>query len=411
MGQVNFQTVDNVFKTYFLPNRVERIGYEEQPTLEMLNKAENFYGRATAGLQFDVAYEAPAGMSADFATALANAGNGQYATFTVRRARYYQIINLDNETMEASASDDGAFIDLKKEETETGLKATTEKLGNGLFRNHGNAIGRANGVSTATVTLTNVDDIVNFRRGMKVQAATTDGTTGAVRSGQTSVIAVDRSLGKVTLAATFATDIPGITLTANGDFLFPSGDFGLGIYGFDSYIPATAPTAGDAVFVFDRSVDTRLSGIRYDGSALNISDAVMKGIAQGRREAGSGAFDEVIVNYDRLIDFSLDLGAKVQRKDDGTGNVGYDKIRISAGGKPVSVGADHNCQPNIAWVLTKRTWLWKGLGKTPRFFTQGSGTNFIVDPTADGVQVRCGWRGNLLCIAPGMNERITLPTT
>ena len=411
MGQVNFGTVDNAFHTYFLPNRVERIGYEEQPTLEMLSKAENFYGRAAAGLQFDVAYEAPAGLSFDFSTALANAGTGQYATFTVRRSRCYQIINLDNETMEGSADDSGAFVDLKKEEVETGLKATTERLGQGLFRNHGAAIGRANGLSGSVVTLTNPDDIVNFRRNMKVQTATTDGTTGAVRAGQTTVVSVDRSAGKVTLAATFAVDIPGITLTAGGDWIFPAGDFGLGIYGFDSYIPATAPTAGDAVFVFDRSVDTRLSGIRYDGSKLNISDAIMKGVAQGRREAGSGAFDFAILNYDRLIDFSLDLGAKVQRKDEGGANVGYDTIRVSAGGRPFTVGADHNCQPDICWVLTKRVWIWKSLGKTPRFFTQASGTNFIVDPTADGVQVRCGWRGNLLCLAPGLNERISLGTS
>jgi len=177
MGQVNFSTVDNVFKTYFFP-RMERIGYEEQPTLGMLPKDTNFYGRATAGLQFDIAYEVPAGMSADFNTALMNAGNGQYATFTIRRSRYYQIINLDNETMEASASDDGAYVDLKKEEVTTGIKATTEKLGNGLFRNHGGSIGRANGITGTTVTLLNAGDIVNYRRNMKINLATTDGTTG-----------------------------------------------------------------------------------------------------------------------------------------------------------------------------------------------------------------------------------------
>jgi len=409
MGQVNFATVDNVFKTYFFP-RMERIGYEEQPTLGMLPKDTNFYGRATAGLQFDVAYEVPAGMSADFNTALMNAGNGSYATFTIRRARYYQIINLDNETMEASASDDGAYVDLKKEEVSTGIKATTEKLGNGLFRNHGGSIGRANGLSTATVTLLNQGDIVNYRRNMKINLATTDGTSGSVRAGQTSVLSVDRPNGKITLAPTFAADIPGASLGAGGDFIFPAGDFGLGIYGFDSYIPAAAPSPGDAVFGFDRSVDTRLSGLRYDGSLLNISDAIIKALAQFRVEAGSGSIDTVITDYNRFADFSLDLGAKAMRKESGTGEVGYDTIKVHSGGRPVEVMADHNCQANIAWALTKRTWQWKSLGKTPRFFTEASGSNFVVDPTADGVQIRAGWRGNLLGLAPGLNGRITVPT-
>lgn len=410
MGQVNFSTVDNVFKTFFVP-RMERIGYEEQPTLGMLPKADNFYGRATGGLQFDVAYEAPAGMSADFNTAQMNAGNGQYATFTIRRARYYQIINLDNETMEASANDDGAYVDLKKEEVTTGVKATTEKLGNGLFRNHGGAIGRANGIAGAVVTLTNLGDIVNFRRNMFIALAITDGTTGVVRLGQTKVLSVDRSLGKITLAATFAADIPGGVLTASGDFIFPAGDFGLGIFGFDSYIPALAPTPGDAIFGFDRSVDTRLSGMRYDGSSLNISDAVLKGLAQFRVEGGSGSIDTVITDYNRFADFSLDLGAKAMRKESGTGEVGYDTIKVHAGGKPVEVMADHNCQANLAWCLTKKTWQWKSLGKTPRFFTEASGSNFVVDPTADGVQIRAGWRGNLLCLAPGLNGRIVVPVS
>lgn len=413
---MNFASVDNAFKIYFQPGRVERIGYEEQPTLEWIAKAENFYGRSINGLQFDVAYEAPAGLSSDFATALANAGNGSYATFTVSRRRYYSIVNLDNETMEASSGEpDGAFVDLKKEEVEQALKVTTMKLGNQLFRNHGGAIARANGLAGAVVTLLLPDDIVNFRRGMKVQFATTDGTSGAVRAGSTTVIGVNRSglTTSITLAATFATDVAGVTLTANGDFIFAAGDFGQAVNGFDSYIPATAPTAGDAVFVFDRSVDTRLSGMRYDGSGLNISDAVMKGLAQFRREGGSGAITDAIMNYDRFVDFSLDLGAKAQRPQTGEGEVGYDKIRIHAGGKPVSVFGDHNCQANLCWALTKRTWLWKGLGKTPRFFTQATsagGNLYMIDPTNDGVQVRTGWRGNLLCSAPGINGRITVPT-
>lgn len=403
MGQVNLTTVDNAYKNYFQPGRVERIGYEEQPTYAQLTKQENFYGRR---LEFDVKYEMHQG-SADFATALTNAGAGRYATFVVRRARYYLITNFDNESMEAAEDNSGAYLDVKKEETEDALKGTTERLGQGLFTNHGNSIGRANGISGSVVTLLNAEDIKNFRVGMKLQASTADGTSGAVKAGVATVSAVVRSGTTTTVTADFAS-IVGFVGTANGDFLFPEGDFGNGIYGFPSYIPTAAPSGGDAVFTFDRSVDTRLSGCRFDGSSMNISDAVVKGLAQMRREAGSNAFDWGITNHERFADLALDLGAKAMRDEAGTAEFGYDTIRIHNGGRVVKVNGDHNCTAADFWALTKRTWIWKGLKKTPRFFTQGN--NYVVDPTADGVQARVGWRGNLLCTGPGFNGRITVAT-
>jgi hypothetical protein len=404
MGQVNLTTVDNAYKNYFQPGRVERIGYEEQPTLAQITKQENFYGRR---LEFDVKYEMHGG-SADFPTALLYAGNGRYATFVVTRARHYLITNFDNESMEAAEDNSGAYLDVKKEETEDALKATTERLGQGLFGNHGNSIGRANGISSSTVTLLNAEDIKNFRVGGKLQAASTDGTSGSVRPGVATISAVSRSGTTCTVTADFSS-ITGFVGTANGDFLFPAGDFGLGIFGFPSYIPASAPSGGDSVFTFDRSVDTRLSGCRFDGSSMNIADAVVKGLAQMRREAGSSSFDWAVTNHERFADLSLDLGAKAMRDEAGTAEFGYDTIRIHNGGRVVKVTGDHNCAASDFWALTKRTWIWKGLKKTPRFFTQG--TNYIVDPSADGVQCRVGWRGNLLCVAPGFNGRITVATS
>lgn len=404
MGQVNLTTVDNAYKNYYQPGRVERIGYEEQPTLGQIAKQENFYGRR---LEFDIQYESTQG-SADFATAMLYAAAPRYATFVVSRARYYLVTNFDNESMEAAEDNSGAYLDVKKEHTDGVLKATTERLGQGLFGNNGNSIGRANGIVGSVVTLLNAEDIKNYRVGMKLQSATTDGTSGAVKPGVATVSAVARTGTTTTVTADW-TSIIGFTGTASGDFLFPAGDFGLGIFGFPSYIPAAAPSGGDSVFTFDRSVDSRLSGCRYDGSGVNIADAVVKGLAQMRREAGSSAFDWAICSHDRFADLSLDLGAKAMRDEAGTAEFGYDTIRVHNGGRVVKVTGDHNAAATDFWTLTKRTWIWKGLKKTPRFFT--SGTQYIIDPTADGLQARVGWRGNLLCTAPGFNGRITVATS
>ncbi|HEU5276840.1 MAG TPA: hypothetical protein VFU97_24500 [Xanthobacteraceae bacterium] len=349
--------------------------------------------------------------SFDFESALEGSNSSSDAQFRIPRARHYVILSLDTESMEASEDDDGAWIDLKKDEAEAAFSSSTQRLAHALFRNSGGAIGQRASINSNTVQLANVDDAVFFKKGMRLQAATTDGTSGSLRAGTfATVSAVNRQLGQIT-----APDWANITGFADNDFLFPKGNFGKGVFGFEAYIPKTAPTpgGGDSFTLsgLDRSADpSRLAGMRFDGSSMAIEEALIKGLAQFRREGGTGTIDTIWTNYDRFVEIGLALGSKAMRDEASTAEFGYDVIRVHAGGKPVTLMADHNCQPDTAWCLSKKTIVFRSLGPVPRFLQRSGGSELIVEPASDGYQMRLGWRGNNVMTMPGKNGRITLPT-
>lgn len=421
MGKSSISTLVNSFHQYFSPDRIVKIGYDEQPFVKWLNKLAKFPG---TDFQWPVRYDLMEG-SYDFQAALAGTDSSKDAGFRVPRARHYVILSLDAESMEASEDDDGAWIDLQKDETEAAFQSSTQRLAHACFRNSGGAVGRAGFVTGNDLYLANPDDIVFWKKGMLVQTSATDGVTGSVRAGTPFVVdKVNRRLGFVTSTTLanvvgFAGAAQGTGTAANpgsgpGDYLFPNGNFGKGIYGLEAYIPAVDPVGGDSFSLsgLDRSVDpNRLAGMRYDGSSMAIEEAILKGLAQFRREGGTGVIDTAWVNYDRFVELGMALGSKVTRDESASADFGYDVLRVHAGGRPITVMADANCQNDTMWCLTKKTLTFRSLGQVPRFITKpGVQQELIVEPTSDGFQLRIGWRGNLIMSAPGKNGRITLPT-
>src|SRR5690606_37988352 len=114
-------------------------------------------------------------------------------------------------------------------------------------------------ISTNTITLTEADDVRNFKIGMTlIASANADGSTP--RTGSAVVTAVDEDTGTVTVDSA-----AGITSFANSDYLFRKGDPGTCVDGLEVMFPLTAPTTGDSFRGVDRSVDVRrLAGCRVN---------------------------------------------------------------------------------------------------------------------------------------------------
>ena len=412
---VDLTSYQAMLKDYYSDARVEKFCYQEQPFWAWLPKAEDFGGKRYS---MPLQHETPVGISPTFADAQANKEGSSYDDFLVTRAKLYGLLSLDNESMDASDMNKGAWDKARLREAKDLFLSVAEKLGKAVFTNHGGAIGTIEAdpsgyTSGSTFTLANVDDVVNFKIGQHYQHAKTDGTSGAVGSSGVSITPtnIDRDTGVVTFdvvsGSLVVNDMGPLQGTPGTVYFFLRGGFGLGFAGVDSWIPASTSGLSTPFYTVDRSVDpTRMAGIRFDGTGYSAFDALEKGLARGRREEAMP--DTIWVNHERFTDFSIQLGAKVERPTVKLGPVGFDSIQIHSGGKPVKIMADRHVPYDVAYALTRSTWKFRSLKKAPRFLWGHNG-NVIPEATSDGIELRVGLYGNVFCNAPGRNIRIALP--
>jgi hypothetical protein len=168
---------------------------------------------------------------------------------------------------------------------------------------------------------------------MVLQASTANGG-GAVKAGSLTVVAVNRDSGVVTMSGNLSA---GIATIAQNDFVFAKGDYDAKVKGLQAWLPPTAPTSGDNFFSVDRSADvTRLAGIRFDGSAMPIEEALISAASRVAREGGKPT--HCFMNYSDYADLEKALGSKVQYIDlKATADVGFRGILINGPRGPIKV--------------------------------------------------------------------------
>ena len=88
--------------------------------------------------------------------------------------------------------------------------------------------------------------------------------------------------------------------------------------------------------------------------------------------------------------------------------IGFQSIVIDGDRGPIDVVAANKCQFAAAWGLELGTWVLASLGKATKILDE-DGQSILRQSSADGYEVRCAFRGNLGCYAPGFNVRVTLP--
>lgn len=409
MASLDLTSFDSILKTLYQGQKVEDMTYKNNPLLAMLKKEEDFYGK---NYPLPIQYGKPQGRSAALATAQTNATASKFEDFLLTRKSDHAVCTIDNETMEASENNAGAFTKAIKTEVDGILDSLTRSLAISLFRDASGYIGQVNAEPTETTstsfTLKSINDVVNFEVGqvINIWSAKTAGSQRSRNGSATSlaVSAVNRAAGTVT--CTGAYDSSG-TIAAD-DYIFVEGDRGAKIAGLESWLPETAPDS-TAFFSVDRSVDvTRLAGVRYDASALPIEDGLISALALGSRE---GAAPKVgFINPMKMADLVKSLGAKAQYQMAEAykrADIGFKAVVIQGPEGEVKLISDRNCPFNKCYLLDMDTWVLKSLGKVPRI-NDTDGQKMLRQATADGVEVRAVYRAQLGCSAPGKNIVVTL---
>lgn len=372
--------------------------YNDYPFLSLLPRDEMFFGES---MKIPLKYANSTGRSATFTTAQANQNYAKSVAFFLTRVSDYSIAQISNEAMEASENDPGAFVKLFKHEVDSAMKAAIQSEAIACAEDGEGTIAQISaGVTLASTTLTlrDIEEVVRFEVGMKIQFASAK-TGGSLRdSGAALTInAINRSTGVLTTSANLST-ITGITVN---DFIVIQGDFQAKLAGFEAWVPQTAPGA-TPFFGVDRTSDiTRLSGLRDDLSALPIEEALVKAMKLVHRE-GSNA-DYAFLNYAKFAELENALGSKVQYVDvNSPVGIGFRGIKVNSGKKPVTVLADITVPSNTLWVAQMDSWKLCSLKKSVRILDQDGNKSLRVS-NADSQEIRIGGYKNLACYAPGFN--------
>jgi hypothetical protein len=405
---LDLTSFDAALKEHYTDQRIQNMTYQDRPLLAMLSKSENFGGR---NLPVPIIFGNPQGRSATFATAQANKSDVQVEAFTITRKKDYGLASIDNETLEASKGDKNAFLEAAATQIDGVIDSVTDSLAISLFGSGSGTRGQVSAepstnASTFQVTLKDANDVVKFEKGMtlNIYSAETAGTkrTSDGTDDEWVITAVNRSSGVLTVAGSY--DASG-DIAAN-DYIFVEGDRGNMISGLRAWLPDSAPSA-TAFFGVDRSVDTdRLGGIRYDGSAQPIEEALVDAAARLAREGGRP--DVCFLSFSKWAELEKALGSKVQYVDiKAPAEVGFRGIMIHGPKGPIKVVADRACPNDRAFMLQMSTWKLHSLGAAPKILRTDSLT-MLREATSDSVEVRVGYYAQLSCNAPGYNANIQL---
>lgn len=396
-GAATIATLSKILKTKYDQRKLYTLMYPDAAFLATIRKDQNFGGNDA---RITLRYGRPQGGSMVFSTAQANKTSSNDGAFLLTRAKDYHVCSITAEALLAAKGNENAILDGVKAEMEGCTMMMKRSISAQLYRNGGGARARVASIATNVLTLTEPNDIVFFEVDMTVQFSAADGTSGSVRAGTTTITAVDRDNGKITLASAAA-----ITGLAANDYVFRNGDFGAAAKGLLAWLPETAPTSGDNFFGQDRSVDTtRLAGVRFAATAgASKEDTILDCAARLGREGGTP--DAVYLhNFDRA-DIVKSLSSKVEYdviKSTDNIPIGFKALVLQGDKGPLKLISDPNCPRGKFFMLQGDTWVIKSLGQLPQYANE-DGNEMLRESTSDQYEWRMRALWQLGCEAPGFN--------
>tara|TARA_R110000824_G_scaffold240999_1_gene429656 strand:- start:311 stop:1558 length:1248 start_codon:yes stop_codon:yes gene_type:complete len=405
-------TVSEALKEHYKPLRVKEMVYTNNPLLALMPKYEKFGGE---NMPIPIITTGPQRRSAVFGTGQDNTSLSKLHQFLLTRVKDYSFAVIEHEAIKASESNTDAFLRYATMEVDGAIHSLKRSLAVAMYRNGSGSVATVHGQDTAGTTpggssaliyLQKAADITNFEIGMDVRFyADSSGkpASGTERAGGPYTISkVDRS--GVNPFITFSGNVN--VAVVQGDHMVQDGDIDAKLYGLDAWLPTTVT---DSFFTVARTDDpTRLGGVKFDGSALPIEEALIGGASEIAREGG--APDHIFMDFASYSNLEKALGAKVQydKVKSSDASIGFDALVINGPRGRMKVIPDHNCLPDVAFMLQLDTWSLNTLGAAPQILDADGNGQMMRVSNLDAYEVRIGYYGNVACNAPGFNARIAL---
>jgi hypothetical protein len=410
----NFTNQDAVLKDTYDDREMLTQSYDKNPFFGMVDKE---IGEDAGGRRYvqAVEFENPGGASADYAKARLNATTSKYDAFILSTTQQHQYIRVEHRLMLASMRKPETFVKAL-DQFDRGFKSLGQKIGRRMYRTLGGSIGQLSIVSTTTTTLKFADDasIFNVQIGMKLAFSATDGTGTLLDAGDTVTVTkiahADRSF---TIDRDLATAIAGV---ATNSFVFPDGDYGVGISGLEDWLPVdnrTARLAATFNNVTRSDSETYLGGVFFDGSTTGSLD---EAIILLNAEIGNygGDIDTCLTNPRQIANLVLVKNSKIRIEssvtvkpvdsDGKTLTVGFKGFRILCGDKSAILMGDRSCPSTRLYELQMNTWRLWYTGNLINWQGEVYGEPRIkASRDNDDAEAMLDFYGNLGCRAPGFN--------
>ena len=394
-----------ILKQRYTKLQIQTLAYQSA-TLGLVPKDESGGGAAYNG---SIRSAVTTCRSADDTVAFGTGGSpSTYNMWTIPWKSSYAAANITGEAIDKADGNENSLVDALLGEFDGAFVALGMDLGATLFGNGGGAIGQIDQNSTlasTVITLADISAVVNFQKGMVLQASTDDGTGGAgVESGTVTLTKVDEMLGQLTASGNWTA---GIATIAHGDYLFAKGDYNAKFAGFGAWLPDANHRPSATLFMgVDRTASpVKLAGAYLDGGGAPKEETLIElAMLVGRT---GGKPDYCVCNP---VDYA-DLAKAMENRARIVTPEAYDAPTIVFSGFQVStpwgimtIISDVFCPKGKFYLLQLDTWLLGSIKGLPRVL--GSGVDdqtWLRQSGSDSYQMRAAYRAMLYGSAPGYN--------
>lgn len=414
-GMTRTEALPYLEEIYIKNALLDTLTFRKRPFLGILEKSESQAGGEW--IRVPVKYVDPQGRSVTFSNAQGNGTPTKRKAFQVTYRSNYAVASVDGDVIDDAKGNSVMIMDALTDEMNNAIDNLSNDVATEAFHSLGGARGQisaGSNVGTATITLATIEDVINFEVGQLLQASagTGDAAADSLRSAGATVTltAIDRLAGTLTASGNWSA---GIAAVAAGDYLFVQGDFKGKMAGLNSWVPAAAPSGGESFFGIDRSVDTRLGGLRLTTAVGSIDQVLIQAAGIGNRFRAQ--FDLGILNPIKYAELTLALQSAsrymrpvtVQGSGDAAA-FGYDAIVLDTAAGSIPFISDPSCDSATAWLLQSDGWKLRYSGNKFIRIIDDDGNETLRSATADSFEFRVKCRGNLCCYSPGHQMRVAV---
>jgi len=390
-------------KEWYDGQKVENLAYDENPLLAMVPKKPNATGKY---VPIPCIYEVSQGRSAQFSSAQGNQTPMQLAEFLLTLRPDYSIATIGHQAALAAADEKGSFLDFAKEFIDIAVQSAALSAATCQYRAGTGSRGQISSITAGVITLTNPADVSQFGINQTLQASSTDG--GAPRAALGYVVQRNVMAGTITVSNVSLGGVAGSpTAWATNDFLLVQGDSNSVMSGLAAWLPSVAPSTSDNFYNVNRSPDSRLYGLYYNGASQPIEEALIDDSMLVAREKGKPR--HFFTNYGSLAALLKAMGSRREFVDwEKDAEVGFRGVKVQGPSGVIECYADRNCQPQTGFLLQLPTWCLYSLNPVPHIFNWGDGLEVLRLANGDAYEARSGYYANMGCRAPGWNSQLAL---